>query len=55
MEAWILLVSGSSFVAFGGSQLAGSEQPSWISVPILPGGLVMVGLGLLGLLVPGFL
>lgn len=55
MIAWLLTISGAVFVAYGGRAVAGAPEPSWPGALILPGGLLVLGLGALGLLIPGFL
>ncbi len=55
MTAWLLTFSGVAFVAYGGRAVAGEREPSWAGALILPGGILVLGLGALGLVIPGFL
>ncbi len=54
MNAWLLTLIGVLATGYGGRALAAAEEPSWLGAAILPAGLVVLGLGLVGLLVPGF-
>lgn len=55
MVSWFLVVAGSGFAAVGTRALAAAEESSWVGAIILPGGLIVLGLGVLGVLIPGFL
>ncbi len=55
MLSWFLVVAGLAFAAVGVRALAAPEESSWVGAIILPGGLVVLGLGALGVLIPGFL
>lgn len=55
MVAGALLLAGAAFVAYGARLLAAEREPSWIGAVILPGGLLLFGIAVVALLVPGFL
>ena len=55
MDAYLALVCGAVFTSYGGLLVAGEGEPSWLVVGILPGGLLLFGIGILGALIPGYL
>lgn len=55
MVPWFLVTAGLVFAAVGVRALAAPEESSWVGAVILPGGLMVLGLGALGVLIPGFL
>lgn len=55
MVSWFLVVAGVGFVGVGVRLLVAPEESSWVGAVILPGGLVVLGLGVLGVWIPGFL
>ena len=55
MVPWFLVIAGLAFAAVGVRALAAVEESSWVGAVILPGGLMVLGLGVLGVLIPGFL
>lgn len=55
MVGTLALVSGIVFLIYAARQLSLAGEPSWLAVVILPGGLMLTLIGVLGVLIPGYL
>ena len=55
MIGTLSLLCGLVFLLFGARLLVAEEGASWLVVVILPGGLLLTLIGLLGVLIPNYL
>lgn len=55
MRGLVFVVLGIAFSCYGLARLEQADGPSWLTVPLPAGGLVVALLGVLDLLIKGFL